>query len=162
MNYKSILGRLTGISCPVFGVSWNPPQPEINTALGVIRFLEDRRVLYNIYDLEIPEHCVQSVLEIRKYLTSVLCDKPDQEKLSEQLQAMRAACRRFLDTVQQNGRRLIIQNSFEAGPQNWTFFSALGELRASIGLHLGAIAVMNGLEVKGDLVNILPPPPSDE
>ena len=56
MTFKQILSRLTGISCPVFGIQWNPPEPEITVAQRVISFLEDRRVLYNPFDLEFFGH----------------------------------------------------------------------------------------------------------
>ena len=158
MHYKEILSRLTGISVPLFGVQWNPPPSEVTIARRVLRFLEDRRVLYNIYELEVPDHCVHSVIEIRHFLTSALADCTDQDGLAAHLQAIRTACRRFLDTVQEDGRKLIIRNSFEGGPKHWIFFSALGELRAAVGIHVGAIAVMNGLEINGDLIKILPPP----
>ena len=72
MNFREIATRLTGISCPVFGVSWNPPEAERTVARRVIAYLEDRRVLYNPGELEVPEHCVESVLEMRRYLTQEL------------------------------------------------------------------------------------------
>ncbi len=65
MKFNDITSRLTGISCPIFGVSWTPPASERDTAKGVVAFLEDRRVLYNASELEVPEHCVHSVIEIR-------------------------------------------------------------------------------------------------
>jgi hypothetical protein len=52
MNTKQILSHLTGLSCPIFGISWNPTEPEISITKRVITFLEDRRVLYNPYDME--------------------------------------------------------------------------------------------------------------
>ena len=47
MIFREIRERLTGISCPIFGVSWNPSETERTKAIKIIRFLEDRRVLYN-------------------------------------------------------------------------------------------------------------------
>ena len=69
MKFKQIIKRLNGISTPVFGVSWNPSQTDKDQAKEIINFLEDRRVLYNPSDMEMPDHCVQSVLEIRRFLT---------------------------------------------------------------------------------------------
>ena len=67
MKFKQIINRLTGFSTPVFGVSWSPPQSHIDVARSVIIFLEDRRVLYNPYELEVPQHCIHSVIEIRRF-----------------------------------------------------------------------------------------------
>ena len=157
MNYKEILGRLTGFSTPVFGVSWNPPVPEVTIANRVVTFLENRRVLYNVYELEMPDHCVSSVIEIRHFLTDVLGQLTSQQELTLHLKAMRAACVKFLNVVQESQSRLIIRNSFDTGPRSWTFFSALGDLRTIIGLYLGALAVIYGLDVDNDLASILPP-----
>ena len=50
MNFTDIRERLTGISCPFFGISWNPTEIDRTKANRIIRFLEDRRVLYNLYE----------------------------------------------------------------------------------------------------------------
>lgn len=49
MRFTELLNRLTGISCPVFGVSWNPVDTERSIARRIIIFLEPRRVLYSAY-----------------------------------------------------------------------------------------------------------------
>ena len=59
MIFREIRERLTGISCPIFGVSWNPSETERTKAIKIIRFLEDRRVLYNPYEQE----CLISIIE---------------------------------------------------------------------------------------------------
>ncbi len=40
--------------------------------LASAAFLEDRRVLYAPDSLEVPSHCVESVLEIRRFLSAEL------------------------------------------------------------------------------------------
>jgi hypothetical protein len=45
IKFKEVVSRITGFSVPVFGVSCNPPQPEVITARRALAFLEDRRVL---------------------------------------------------------------------------------------------------------------------
>ena len=69
MKFEEVLSRITGFSVPVFGVSWNPPQPEVVAARRVLAYLEDRRVLYNPYHLEVEDQCTSSVLDIRRLLT---------------------------------------------------------------------------------------------
>jgi len=158
MTFKEIAGRLTGISSPIVGVSWTPPEVEVTTARRVIAFLEDRRVLYQPTEMEVPDHCIQSVLDIRQFLTAILEHLDDKSALAQNLRAMRAACRKFLDRMQEaRGRsfyRGLIQSmgSYDA----WVFCGAVGELRGVVGLHVALIAARNGLDVEGDLATILP------
>ena len=58
MKFTEIASRLTGVTCPVFGVSWNPPEAEVTAAKRAVAFLEDRRVLYQPTEMEIPDHCI--------------------------------------------------------------------------------------------------------
>src|SRR5947209_17234776 len=108
MKFKQVISRLTGISCPVFGVSWNPPEAEISVAQRVISALEDRRVLYVDSEMEVPEHCVESVLEIRKLLTKEIAPLPQDAEITQSLRAMRLACRKFLDVVNRDKGRIIL------------------------------------------------------
>jgi len=67
MNFREIASRITGLSVPVFGVQWNPPDAERSAARRVLAFLEDRRVLFVPSEMEVPEHCVAAVLGIREF-----------------------------------------------------------------------------------------------
>jgi hypothetical protein len=158
MKFKEIVNRLTGFSTPIFGVSWDPPQSHIAVARRIITFLEDRRVLYNPYHMEDSRHCIQSVIEIRQYLTSELGNLTDDEGLPQNLRAMRAACRKFLDTVHEGDEEPRLRRHYGFGdlPSIWIFNSALGELRGIIGIHVAALAAQHGLDVEGDLASILP------
>lgn len=159
MRFTEIAARLTGISSPVFGVSWNPPEAEVTAAKRIIAYLEDRRVLYQPTEMEHPSHCVASVLDIRGFLTDELGKLDPHEPLAQNLQAMRAACRKFLTTVDDEPGPhgfLVdpVQYSWSLGC--WTFLAALGDLRTTVGLHVAMIAVRNGLDIEGDLATILP------
>jgi hypothetical protein len=158
MKFNDITSRLTGISIPVFGISWTPPASERDAAKRVVTFLEDRRVLYNPSELEMPEHCVMSVIDIRRHLTDELQKIDGDGELAKQLRAMRAACRKFLDTVHApNEYYEIVEHGLSRGHfASWVFGSALGELRGVFGLHLAQIAAAYGLDVEDDLASILP------
>jgi hypothetical protein len=69
MKWKGAANRLNGLSIASLGVQWSPKPTDSEVARRVIRFLEDRRVLYNDYAFEEPGHCIQSVVEIRRFLT---------------------------------------------------------------------------------------------
>ena len=155
MRFKEILSRLTGIDTPIFGVSWNPPEADITVARRLVRYLEDRRVLYNPWHIEIPEHCIESVIEIRRFLSDVLQDLATSGELEASVRAMRSACRKFLDTTARPDEQ-IIPYAYRSGWQSWAFFSALGELRGVFGVHLAKLAAQHGLDVEEPLSSILP------
>ena len=46
MKFREIAARMTGLSIPIGGVSWQPPS-DVTKARSIINFLEDRRVLYS-------------------------------------------------------------------------------------------------------------------
>jgi|SRR6267143_6807420 len=155
MNFKKLASRVTGISIPVFGVSWNPPEPEITRAERVIAFMEDRRVLYNPCAWEEPDHCIDSVIQIRAFLTNELQTLKRDSEISLRLTTLRAACRKFLDTLQQHGvtgGRRSMHGMFS----EFTFSSALGELRGIVGFQLLLLAQSYGLNVEDDLTTIFP------
>lgn len=156
MKFKEIINRLNGISTPIFGMQWTPSELQVTKARRIISFLEDRRVLYNPYELETSEHCVRSVIEIRQFLTSEIGGIDENSELADSLRAMRTACRKFLDTVQ-NDKRQIITFGMERGHYaSWIFLSAIGELRGVFGIHIATIAAQHGLDVEDELASILP------
>jgi hypothetical protein len=155
MKFSEIANRLTGISTPFGGASWQPPELEIGAARRVIAFLEDRRVLYEPGEMEVPSHCVHSIIEIRRCLSDELGKLDSGSELTASLRAMRAACRKFLDRVGTDGRDGIRYAS-GGGYQSWTFGSALGELRGMFGVHVAKVAAQFQLDVEDKLASILP------
>jgi len=157
MKFKEVLTRLTGVSCPVFGVSWNPPEAEIAVARRVLAYLEDRRVLYRPYDMEVPRHCVESVVQIRRFLTDEIAKLDTGKEISQTLKGMRAACRKFLDESHGSpGPGFGFHRPRFNGPWDDHFSDALGELRGIFGIHVARLAAEYGLDVEDELASILP------
>ena len=156
MKFKEIANRITGISCPFFGVSWTPPKSEREIAKRIISFLEDRRVLYSPYEMEMPSHCVESIIDIRRYLTQEIGSIPNGTEIEASLRALRAACRKFLDKIQIDN----IEDRYIRPPysnvNSWIFLSGLGELRGVFGIHIAKIAVSYGIDLEDDLASIVP------
>ena len=155
MKFAEIANRLTGISTPFGGASWQPAEMEITAARRVIALLEDRRVLYEPNELEVPSHCVHSVIEIRHHLSNELGKLDSGSELAESLRAMRAACRKFLERVGTDGHKGI-HHANGWGFHSWTFGSALGELRGTFGIHVAKVAAAFKLDVEDRLASILP------
>jgi hypothetical protein len=145
ITFKEIASRITGISIPVFGVSWNPPEPERQIVREAFIFLEDRRALYNDFAHELDHEVSESVLAIRAELTTALKRLPETSEAAPCVRAMRAACREYLDNARP--RR-------SGGP--FSFMAELGKLRAMIGVQVAYLAVKYGIDVDGELARVIP------
>jgi hypothetical protein len=154
--YLEILNRITGVSIPIFGVSWNPPELEIERARHLIVFLEDRRVLFQ-RNQEMPTWANKSVIEIRERLTSELETLDEKSSLAKSLVEMRRACRKYLDTVQVldlSTDNIKVNGLFR--DEEEIFLAAINELRVLFGSHIAQIAIQFGIDVETELASILP------
>jgi hypothetical protein len=157
VKFTEIAARLTGISTSLGGVSWQATETEMAAARRVISFLEDRRVLYAPDELEVSAHCVHSVLDIRRFLTTELGKLDNGSVLAASLRAMRAACRKFLERVGVDGDdRTVFYANRPGHWASWTFYGALGEMRGTFGVHLARIAAEFKLDIEDSLAAILP------
>jgi hypothetical protein len=157
---------MTGFSTPLFGVSWNPPTVDRDVARRVLAFLEDRRVLYSPSEVEMPEHCIESVLEIRRRLTDIIGHGGIADELTTALRAMRSACRQFLaeahlevdeDTglLDRWGQRY---RGSGHGLDDYLLNQALGRLRGVFGIQVGQLALAYGIDLEDGMASILPAP----
>jgi len=149
VKFKDLIARITGVSVPVFGISWQPPEPERKVVRDVLVFLEDRRALYNDFAHEIEDQVSESVLQIRSELTNAIRRLTDDSKATASFRAMRAACRQYLDDTQAQHH-----------PHFFGAMVELGRLRATFGFHVALLALQYGIDIEGDLSTILPPEPS--
>jgi len=148
ITFKKIAKRITGVSIPIFGISWTPPEFDKDIAGKLISYLEDRRALFYPYDMEIPYHVKESIMQIRIYITDLLQQIDSDSALVPNLKLMRAACRKYLDENPKSDKR---HRYF--GPEN---IISLGELRAVFGRNLDEICVKYGIDLDSDLEEILP------
>ncbi len=161
MKFKELLSRIAGLSVPVFGIQWAPSEADVTAARRIITYLEDRRVLYSPDEMESPEYCVRSVLEIRGQLTRELGAHATGD-LAESLRAMRASCRKFLNCMDRGDGEIVRHGRTHGHWASWAFNSALGELRGVMGIHLARLAAQHGLDIEGELASILPETADDE
>jgi hypothetical protein len=136
-----------------------PSADEKAIAHRVLAFLEDRRVLYAPEQMETTGQCVQSVLEIRRFLTDAIGGLAQDSWLAKALRLIRAACRRFLDECDGPEAGHAIAPWRYGGDR--VLGPALGELRAVTGVCVAAIADSFGLDVEPELAAILPAAPSE-
>ena len=164
----SLMSRLSGLSLPVIGggIQWTPTESEREIVRKLLAFLEDRRVLYVDYRLEVEHEVTDSVKQIRDELTKGLQDLPAESKSAGPIRAMRAACRKFLTEPHPNFRNLMRHGY---GPRHHMdmdgdpgFFVALGELRATFGIQIAALAFTHDIDVERELASILPAEERDD
>jgi hypothetical protein len=77
VRFKDLASRITGVSIPVFGVFWNPPETERQIVRETFIVLEDKRALYNDYACEIEHEIAHSVLDVRREFTAALKRLPE-------------------------------------------------------------------------------------
>lgn len=161
---RSLVHRLNGLSLPIIGASWVPPPDEREIIRRFLTFLEDRRVLFVPTYMEVPGEVTFSIQRIREAATATLQELSDKSEAAGSLRALRAACRRFLEEPRPDFRNLSPRrldhwddrDGFGPG-----FFTALGEFRATVGVHIAMLAHRFDLDVEGDLAAVLPPPGED-
>ena len=160
MNVEEIGRRLTGISTPFGGVSWEASESDRTHAQRLLAYLEDRRVLYDPTEVEVPHHCISSILQIRSELTETRKRLKPGSPLDQSVRAMQVACRAFLAWSRESDKL----DAFQAGAWNlprWVFDQSLGELRATFGICIAQIAVQHHLDVEEPLAKILPADPGE-
>jgi len=148
ITYKNIAKRITGVSIPFFGISWTPPVLDRDIAKKIISYLEDRRALFYPYDMEVPYHVKESIMQIRMYITDLLQQIDADSALIPNLKLMRAACRKYLDDNPKSDRRHRYFGSAD--------IISLGELRGVFGRNLAEICVKFGIDLDSELEEILP------
>ena len=77
LKIADLARRITDISTPIVGVSWNPPAADRDAVRAFLTFLEDRRVLFNPFHLEVEYQVQQSIIQIREHCTKAIGALPD-------------------------------------------------------------------------------------
>ncbi|MCE7030923.1 DUF6650 family protein [Jiella avicenniae] len=168
---KEMLRRITGFSIPIVGggVQWNPPASDRDAVRKFLGFLEDRRALFNPFPAEVEDHVKDSIQQIRRQCVATIGELGEASPGSDHVKAIGAACRRFLDEPYPSFDDIFRQRrdpSFEREEWRWglrygtspeAFFTALGELRAFVGIQLASLSALYDIDIKGDLARILPP-----
>lgn len=157
--FNNLIKRITGISTPVFGISWNPPEQERDVANRVLTILEDQRLLFGDYTqlYNLGSYAEKALYNLRVRLTEELSSLDRSTPLAQSLSAMRSACRKCLDQLE-NASKNKPYSEFCCGPgeQLAYWFGAIGELRSTFGLVVAKLSTMYGIEVEEELSTILP------
>ncbi|HET9893576.1 MAG TPA: DUF6650 family protein [Streptosporangiaceae bacterium] len=148
-----MLYQPTGPGAFGFSLNWEKVLGDKDIARRVITFLEDRRLLFVFRHGEDERYCVQSAIEIRRFLSDELAEAKTGHSLEQSLRAMRTALRAFVDAAGPDA----VYFRYHHGHMTDQFSLALGELRSLVGMHLAVIADQHGIDIEPDLAQILPP-----
>ena len=145
---KDVKQRITGFSLSLDdgGIGWAEYETDYVVARDLIDFLENRRVLYEESAYEEIRPCIDSVIDIRRWLT--------ESPLGPPLEAMRASCRSFVGYVGEPRPGLGAYELRMAMLQRH-----LGELRGVFGVLIGEMAVVFNLDIGSNIASMLPGPP---
>ena len=154
LKITELARRIAGFSSPVVGESWKAPAADRSAVRTFLTFLEDRRVLFNPFHVEVEYQVQQSILQIREHCTKAIEALADSSLAIAPLKGIRAVCRRFLDEPLVHSRRFHQRDFY--GPESPEFFTALGEFRATVGVHVVSLAVLYKIELDSDLASIVP------
>ncbi|WP_421950812.1 DUF6650 family protein [Pelagibacterium sp.] len=147
--------RITGVSTPVGGVQWADPGPsEAEIVRRFLIFLEDRRVLFNPFQLETEGQVEHSIHQIREECTKALQALPSSASACDAIRVIRGACRVFHD--EQHEEFPHFDGDFHVRRGRPGFFLALGAFRATVGYQVAILAGRHNIDVEGDLASILP------
>ncbi|CAN7738848.1 hypothetical protein LJR234_006648 [Mesorhizobium amorphae] len=126
-------------------------------------------MLYVPMNFEVPGDVDQSVIQIRNELTEILNHLPEDSGAARRVRHLRTASRRFLEDAPPDYRNIAyrLRDQYEPPPigrhhhgeeRSLTpgYFVALGELRATFGLQLSALAAEFEIDVEEDLASIFP------
>jgi hypothetical protein len=121
-------------------------------------------VLYSPHEVEIADHCVMSVMDIRRFLTNMIGQGGVADELATALRAMRGACREFLNELQieVDDRSWLVDGhghrdrGYQSGLQDFMLNQALGRLRGVFGMYVGQVAVAYDIDIEDGLASILP------
>lgn len=131
-----------------------PTTLEIDLSKQLIDFFEDRRIIYDLYEKEVPRHGMQSVLQIRTELTRIKKQLGQTSSLFNRVELMQVACRKFFSELS-----LIDLDELKFNPQNpdWTkFVLTLSELRKIIGIHIAELSNKYKIILSDALKSIIP------
>lgn len=91
--------ELNGISLPFGGISWNKTKSKKDMFSFLLIYLESKRILVNPIEMEKKEWCIESVLEIKKHLVSLIEISAFQKDDLSIIRNMIEACNQYLDSV---------------------------------------------------------------
>ena len=152
-TFQNFLRSFRGFNFSLLGIgggaSFSPPTDERDIVLKLIFQLGDRRVLFHSGCGVPRKDMIASAETMRSNITAALEAIPESRAASV-LAQMRHACHDFQTFLEENFR------SGGYGGPGEDFYMAIGQLRGTIGLCLVQLCSLYDIDLKSDLVRMLP------
>ena len=124
--------RITGVSTPIGGISWEFTETKKKGIKDLFLFLESKRILVNPKEMEVKEWSEQSVIEIKNKLVSIATEYEYSQNTMECFKMMIDTCNIFLDNMHQVNISGIIYKNQKGDCIHRGYASAMKEFRKSI------------------------------
>lgn len=147
MRFSEVVSRLTGVSCPVFGVSWKAPEPDRVAARRVLSAIEGRPQLYDRRFNASPAQCVRSVAAFCDDVSRELAALPDGSHLIPVLRGLRSACNCFASAVGPVDGVVVTYGAMSGHYAKAAFGQAMQALTAEIRAETTNLVAAYGLDV---------------
>lgn len=120
--------KLTGISTPFGGLSWDKSICEKDRIIFLFTYFESKRILFNPAEMENKEWCIKSILEIKGSLVEITKDIKISAKTLDVINNMIDTCNHYLDNVSTYELHGII---YKNGTSNveLSFYRAMNKFR---------------------------------
>lgn len=87
--------RINSISVPFGGISWEQYTTEKDRIEYLFFYLESKRILTNPIEMELPDQCVHSVLEIKAELVNIAKDFDFSSNVKKELRQLIQTCNKW-------------------------------------------------------------------
>jgi|WetSurMetagenome_2_1015567.scaffolds.fasta_scaffold161973_1 hypothetical protein len=112
-------------------------------------FMEQRGVLFESFDLEYLSYIIDSIKEIRTFLTQLQANLDTVSPLAEIVKSINSACRNFMNKTSKKANKTLTIADYDE------VFEYLSILRKSISLDIGKLAKLYNLTVSEPLRNTI-------
>ncbi len=121
--------RITGLSTPFGGISWEYSEAEKKGVQELFFFLETKRILVNPIEMEIKQWCIKSTIEIKKKITELHSQYDFSNHTTDCMRSMIDACNNFLDKLGGVKETGILCKNDNGDWADSTFSSAMKQFR---------------------------------
>lgn len=137
--------RITGIDVPFGGISWEYTETEKKLIQKLFFFLESKRLLTNPIEMEIKQWCIESALEIKRELVSILSECNFSKDTTDCIRSMISACNDFLDRLDNVEEAGIIYKNQNGDWANSAFSSAMKQFRNVFRENISLLSSVYGI-----------------